>query len=79
MAVVAALLAIVVAAEIVRAAAVRQCGRRHPACGLEIAAGSPPYRGVRGQGVAGVATRNTGDYESCSVAVIDPWQSQENR
>jgi len=29
--------------------------RRHPARGLEIAADSPHYRGVRGQGVAGVA------------------------
>ena len=28
--------------------------RRHPACGFEIAADSPPYRGVRGQGVASV-------------------------
>ena len=26
--------------------------RRRPACGFEIAADSPPYRGVRGQGVA---------------------------
>lgn len=29
---------------------------------------------ARAQG-ASVATRNTGDYEGCGVAVIDPWQA----
>ena len=58
--------------------------RRHPARGLEIAADSPHYRGVRGQGVAGVAeaegaallNRLLGRY---GVAVIDPWHQAKGR
>ena len=33
---------------------------------------------VRAQG-ASVATRNTGDYEGCGVAVIDPWEQAKGR
>jgi len=28
---------------------------------------------------ASVATRNTGDYEGCGVAVIDPWEQAKGR
>jgi predicted nucleic acid-binding protein len=28
---------------------------------------------------ASVATRNTGDYEGCGVAVIDPWQAANSK
>ena len=33
---------------------------------------------ARAQG-ASVATRNTGDYEGCGVAVIDPWEQAKGR
>jgi len=33
---------------------------------------------ARAQG-ASVATRNTGDYDGCGVAVIDPWEQAKGR
>lgn len=35
--------------------------RRRPACGFEIAADAPPYRGVRGQGVADIEPARAAD------------------